>query len=189
MRPETARSQEIFPDPEERDRARSTWAAHSRTCAALATICDAPRVVVAALDYSQEVRRFARAWVASGHSLPPGFDSSDGQPPTPEEATAYQLVRGRGSGQRLASCLVDSELRAGWPQAEPFPLLPATFTDSGDGPSPKAKEAPLSPAPCRPPPAGSCLEVDPPPRSGGISTVDVRLPDGALLHGSCSWHA
>ena len=107
-------------DAEARDRARSSWAHHPKTCVVLTDLLARPRVVAPALDYGHEIALFALAWVRAGYGLPAGFDSADARPPTQAERE-YQLQRGPGHGRGVTpASTVDPRARAGLASAQAF---------------------------------------------------------------------
>ena len=100
-----------YPDPDARDRARSTWAPHRNTCQALVNL----QVIsgasesgesdgveddaAAAPSYVALIKLFAANWFCSGHPLPTDYLNQDAQP-TSLEWRRYQEVRGPGDGRR-----------------------------------------------------------------------------------------
>ena len=87
-----------YPDPEARDRARSTWLPHAFTCQALADL--EPRATgPVPPTYPALIATFATNWFRSGHPVPNDYLAADAQPTDPSWR-AYQSVRGPGDGRR-----------------------------------------------------------------------------------------
>ena len=103
VRPKPApRSQFDYCDPDERDRQRSSWALHVKTCQALA----AAQPITSNLPPSVSVSTAFEAFAVEYHLLyghvPSGYLSLDGRPPD-ADSRAYQVVRGKGDGRRVPS--------------------------------------------------------------------------------------
>ena len=88
---QAGRSQFRYANADARDRARSSYASHPRTCQRLATLALLPRVPEPRPDYATAIHAFARAWRARGYPVPGGFDAADGRPPS-LVSRAYQTV-------------------------------------------------------------------------------------------------
>ena len=115
LHPERRQAQRLshleFPDPDARDRARSTWAPHRNTCQALVNLLVVSGAsesgesdgveddAAAAPSYVTLIKLFAANWFCSGHPLPTDYLNQDAQP-TSLEWRRYQEVRGPGDGRR-----------------------------------------------------------------------------------------
>ena len=98
-----------YPDPEARDRARSSWLPHVLTCQALADLHTSGRLHDNSSDdvedddetptYLQIIAVFIINWMSSGHPVPADHLSPDARPTDPEWRR-YQDVRGPGDGRR-----------------------------------------------------------------------------------------
>ena len=87
-----------YPDPEARDRARSTWLPHAFTCQALADL-EPCAATPAPPTYTTLIAAFAANWFSSGHPVPNDYLAADAQP-ADLSWRDYQSVRGPGDGRR-----------------------------------------------------------------------------------------
>ena len=87
-----------YPDPDARDRARSSWAPHVLTCNALANLA-ASKDNPPAPSYPSLIAAFASSWFRNGHPVPKDYLAPDAQPSS-LEWRRYQEVRGPGDGRR-----------------------------------------------------------------------------------------
>jgi hypothetical protein len=87
-------SQFKYPCADARDRSRSSWRIHPKTCTAIASLLQRDRVITPS-DYSTAIWRFAAAWHEAGRIVPQDFDADDGRPPDPQRRQ-YQYERGPG---------------------------------------------------------------------------------------------
>ena len=87
-----ARSQYDFADPDERDRARSSWLPFRGVCAALSQAAPRVRPAPERTAYATAVELFAAAWHAKGHPVPRDYQNSDARP-TGAERREYQKTR------------------------------------------------------------------------------------------------
>ena len=85
-----------YANPEERDKARSSWLQLPKACEHVAAAQLIDRRRAQPLDYVTEIRKLGKRWPGP---LPPGYDNPTGRPLTAEER-AYQEVRGHGDGRR-----------------------------------------------------------------------------------------
>ena len=115
LHPERRQAQRLshleYPDPDARDRARSSWAPHRNTCQALVNLQIAggeseggePDGVeddtAVAPSYVALIMLFAANWFCSGHPVPTDYLNQDARP-TGSEWRLYQEVRGSGDGRR-----------------------------------------------------------------------------------------
>eukprot|EP00900_Chrysochromulina_parva_P014861 jgi/Chrpa1/23376/Chrysochromulina_OHIO_Genome00027232-RA len=86
-----------YPNPDARDRARSSWTPHVRTCQALVNLASVDSAK--APDYVALITRFAANWYGSGHPVPADYLNPDAQPTSPEWRN-YQEIRGPGDRRR-----------------------------------------------------------------------------------------
>ncbi|KAL3905120.1 MAG: hypothetical protein SGPRY_011025 [Prymnesium sp.] len=93
------RSQFLFRDTNERDRARSSWKRFPETCRMLARAPATANDRAPPIDYTAIIRLFAAAWGASGKPVPFGYDNEEGLP-SDEDGRAYQATRGPGDGRK-----------------------------------------------------------------------------------------
>ena len=86
-----------YPNPDARDRARSSWTPHVKTCQALVNLASVDSAK--APDYVALITCFAANWYGSGHPVPADYLNPDAQPTSPEWRN-YQEVRGPGDRRR-----------------------------------------------------------------------------------------
>jgi hypothetical protein len=104
-----------FRNPDQRDRARSTWQPMPNTCRAVARLTP-HRPTAQALDFQVVMAAFAVMWYEHGNPVPTGYLAADAQPPSPA-ARDYQQRRGPGDGRRVVTVVpdgsvADADLRA-----------------------------------------------------------------------------
>ena len=176
-----------FPNAEARDRWRSSWERFP-------AVADA--VVAAEGDgvdewpvYAVEIERLAAAWYDRGLPVPHDYASPDARP-VDASTRAYQEVRGRGDGRRVAGVVPLLRQRAARPAAArelTAPTLP-------EGPSCLSTTAPAAgprcPAPASPTTEPSCSGVpnaDGPAasasRAAGGGAIDLGLSGPSLCSG------
>jgi len=105
-----------FRNPDERDRARSSWLPFANTCTAVAQ-ADTKRAQAEPMIYSIILAAFALAWYNDGHPVPAGYLASDAQPPS-SSARAYQQTRGPGDARRTTTVIPSGATAS----EEPTPL-------------------------------------------------------------------
>lgn len=93
-----------FEDAEGRDRWRSSWARFPMLAAAIVAAVDEEVPHAGALDYSEEIERFAVSWYDAGLPVPADYAAPDAMPVS-ERDRGYQLQRGRGDGRRVHGVL------------------------------------------------------------------------------------
>ena len=89
-------------NPDERDKARSTWLDKPNLCEYVAELAIRDPSGWPNLIYAELINGFAERWLAAGHYLPSDFDNPTGQPLS-EAEKAYQQVRGAGAGPSQAA--------------------------------------------------------------------------------------
>ena len=98
--PPLPRSQFDYADAEARDRARSTWRQHPKTCAALAGISPVHEASPTTVPFVSVIEAFAVEWHLAFGRVPSGYRAPTALPPSPEART-YQKERGPGDGRKL----------------------------------------------------------------------------------------
>ena len=95
--PQPHRSQFRYPDPDVRDRERSTWAPYVAVCQALASLT-AYTAIHSVPPYGVAIRLLATRWHAAGYPVPVDYEAADAQPAS-QSAREYTRQRGPGDGR------------------------------------------------------------------------------------------
>ena len=102
--PNRHRSQFNYPDADARDRARSSWAAYTNMCAAIAAAPRRHEGAAPLLDFRAITEEIAVHFHQKGYTVPNGYDADGSRPPTWVEDD-YRYERGPGHGRCVESVL------------------------------------------------------------------------------------
>lgn len=100
-----------FSGADERDRWRSSWARFPKLCQAVVAAIDESAPAAEALNYAEEIEKFAGSWHDAGLPVPEDYAAPDAQPALKEDR-AYQSIRGKGDGRRVAGVVPSSRRMA-----------------------------------------------------------------------------
>ena len=89
---------QTYPDPDARDRAKSTWRRFPRLTSAVAALTPTAAEGPPPLAYAEVIERFACSWHKAGLPVPRDYLAPDAQP-TSQWGRDYQLVRLYGDGR------------------------------------------------------------------------------------------
>ena len=155
-----------YANPEERDRAKSSWQPFPRLCDHLAALRPSASVPPRP-SFSEWAEWFAVEWFTAGHPVPHGYLDAAARPPSAEERS-YQLQRGPGDGRSVHAVVPASLLNPSWPEA-------------GDDDAPGSSSAPPSPQPHRPPRPSLLAGADETRVDSSGPALDLRVATSAAV--------